>query len=100
MTEQSVVLLCDGRWPDVPGVCCWRHGVRTAFAAAGATVTEVCFESYRPLDKVASPTRGVSEGPPRSEIAAGTARVAWLSPALRRPLARADRAHRAWRADA
>lgn len=36
-----LVLLRDSRWPDVPGVCCWRTAAHAAFGAAGATVADV-----------------------------------------------------------
>jgi glycosyltransferase involved in cell wall biosynthesis len=78
-----VVLLRDGRWPVVPGVCCWRHGVRTAFAATGATVTETTWG--RPGALVAQPTARV----------ASTPRLARLTPRLRRPLVSAYRGGRA-----
>lgn len=40
-----MVLLWDGRWPQQPGVCCWRQAARAAFAATGATVREVSVPS-------------------------------------------------------
>jgi glycosyltransferase involved in cell wall biosynthesis len=36
-----VVLLCDGRWPEGPGVCCWRHSFRSSFEALDAAVATV-----------------------------------------------------------
>lgn len=35
----SLVLLRDPDWPEQPGVCCWRHSARAAFAALGLAVT-------------------------------------------------------------
>jgi glycosyltransferase involved in cell wall biosynthesis len=72
-----VVLLRDGSWPQPPGVCCWRHGVHTAFAAAGATVVDV---THRPAD------------PPVS--GSGRRWMRWLPPVARRPLAAAYRGSR------
>lgn len=44
MAEEAspLVLLCEARWPgEAPGICCWRHSVRTAFGALGVAVTTV-----------------------------------------------------------
>ncbi|MBM7789831.1 glycosyltransferase family 4 protein [Tenggerimyces flavus] len=75
----EVVLLCDGEWPNVPGVCCWRSGVRNAFGAAGATVREVVWQPPAP-----APVRKATTGN-------GPRRLAWLPPFARRPLAQAYR---------
>jgi glycosyltransferase involved in cell wall biosynthesis len=73
-----VVLLRDRRWPAVPGVCCWRHGCREAFRAAGAVIDEATFD--------ASPTPARTGGAGR--------RMDWLPSPARRPLARAYRLSR------
>lgn len=75
----EVVLWCDGEWPNVPGVCCWRRGVREAFGAAGATVREVVWQPPAPV-----PARNATAGN-------GPRKLAWLPPAIRRPLAQAYR---------
>ncbi|MGH3682604.1 MAG: hypothetical protein ACRDT2_20420, partial [Natronosporangium sp.] len=71
-----IVLLRDARWPDVPGVCCWRDSVRTAFASIGALVTEATWTA---------PIGGHQPGAPAGRR---TARLAWLPPAVRDPAAR------------
>ncbi|MEV0713447.1 hypothetical protein [Asanoa sp. NPDC050611] len=53
-----LVLLRDGRWPDVAGVCCWRTAARSAFAAAGSDVAEATW-----TQAAARPSR--PEGPGR-----------------------------------
>lgn len=78
MSELEVVLLCDGEWPNVPGVCCWRGGVREAFVATGATVREVVWQP-----PATASVRGATTGGPR--------KLAWLPPSVRRPLAQAYR---------
>jgi glycosyltransferase involved in cell wall biosynthesis len=78
-SDKAVVLLCDGDWPDVPGVRCWRRGVRATFGSLDATVREVV---WRPPP---SPVSKASSGPSSSR------RLAWLPAPLRRPLARAYR---------
>lgn len=75
----TVVLLRDGRWPDEPGVCCLRHGVRAAFTAAGATVGEVTVPLAAPQAR---------QEPLRS-------RIAWLPRRIRSPLRRVQRRARA-----
>ena len=58
-----VVLLRDRRWPEIAGVCCWRHGVHEAFSATGAAVDEAVFDA----PKAAQPA-----GPGRSAPRIGT----------------------------
>ncbi|MEV0157506.1 hypothetical protein AB0H57_27795 [Micromonospora sp. NPDC050686] len=77
----SVVLLRDGRWPDLPGVCCWRNTFRSAFTAAGASVTET---TWQPPPKP-QPKR---PAPPQQP------KLAWLAPSLRQPLVKAYRRSR------
>ncbi|MFC0007400.1 glycosyltransferase family protein [Micromonospora siamensis] len=71
-----VVLLRDSGWPEQPGVCCWRQAVRDAFTAANATVKDVTWR--RPAPPL-----------PNAPAPARTPRLAFLSPALRKPLAKA-----------
>jgi hypothetical protein len=68
-----VVLLADARWPLLPGVCCWRHAIREAFAAAGAEVMEV---AWRPTVTPPAPTAAARPRP----------RLAWLPRFVRQPL--------------
>lgn len=71
-----LVLLHDARWPQVPGVCCWRYGVGVAFARAGATVEEVVWQPP-------PPPAGLARQAPRARP--------WLArfpPPIRRPVAR------------
>jgi glycosyltransferase involved in cell wall biosynthesis len=74
-----VVLLRDRRWPAVPGVCCWRHGCREAFRAAGAVIDEATFDA-----PPAAPAR----------IGGAGRRMGWLPSPARRPLGRAYRLSR------
>ncbi|HEY8473034.1 MAG TPA: glycosyltransferase [Natronosporangium sp.] len=75
-TSGRLVLLRDDRLPDAAGVCCWRHGVREAFTAAGAArVDEIRY--------VPPTTTGRPGGPP------GAGRLARLPAPLRVPLAAA-----------
>jgi hypothetical protein len=69
-----MVLLRDRRWLAVPGVCCWRHGCREAFHAAGAVIDEATFNA-----PPAVPARAGGVGQ----------RMGWLPSRARRPLARA-----------
>jgi glycosyltransferase involved in cell wall biosynthesis len=71
-----LVLLRDGRWPDVSGVCCWRHGVRAAFATTDTRVEEF---TWQPLPG----------GLARAPQSAGQGRLARLPALLRRPVAAA-----------
>lgn len=75
-----MVLLRDGSWPQASGVCCWRASVHAAFSAAGATVTEATCRTPHAESAGPDPAR------PR--------RMAWLPPAVRRPLAAAYRRSR------
>ncbi|SCE70821.1 glycosyltransferase family 4 protein [Micromonospora mirobrigensis] len=76
-----VVLLRDGRWPDLPGVCCWRNAFRAAFTAAGASVTET---SWQPPPKP-QPKR---PAPPQQP------KMPWLAPSIRQPLVKVYRRSR------
>lgn len=76
-----VVLLRDRRWPQVPGVCCWRRDVRRAFTAAGAAVEEITARPPAPAPAAAGPP-----GPPR--------RMVWLPQPARTPLVWAYRGSR------
>lgn len=76
-----VVLLRDGRWPSLPGVCCWRHSVHTAFTAAGAQVREVtCVPPPAQPHPPAAPPLSPDAVPLTAQ------RLSWLPTALRRPL--------------
>lgn len=81
-----MTLLCDGDWPAVPGVCCWREGVHATFTAVGAAVTRAT--AMPPVPR--QPTAATGRAP-----AAVRSRAAWLPPAARRPLAAAYRGSRA-----
>ena len=61
----------------MPGVCCWREGIREALATAGAAVTEV---------EVRTPPPPVAAAPGRS-----APRMPWLPRPVRQPLVRAYR---------
>ena len=76
----SVVLLRDGGWPEQPGVCCWRAGARSAFEAAGATVTEATWQP--PVTKAADKTADKAAVAPRTP----SPRLVWLPSAVREPL--------------
>ncbi|MDI1466298.1 hypothetical protein QEZ54_35505 [Catellatospora sp. KI3] len=78
--DTRVVLLQEQGWPRAAGVCCWRRGVRDAFAAAGAKVDEV---------GALTPPR-----PEPSAGARGTARLGWLPGPVRRPVGFAYRGSR------
>lgn len=80
----QVVLLRDGSWPVVPGVCCWRHGVAAALTAAGGTVTEL---TRQPRVTARAGRPGVAAPSQRA--------LTWLPPAVRRPLALVYRQSRA-----
>jgi glycosyltransferase involved in cell wall biosynthesis len=80
----SVVLLRDGGWPEQPGVCCWRAGVRAAFGAAGATVTEATWQAPPTQVPAAKPAAGAEKAP--KQPATPSPRLIWLPPAIREPL--------------
>jgi glycosyltransferase involved in cell wall biosynthesis len=42
--DRRVVLLRDGRWPAIPGVCCLRHSLLAAFTSAGVGVEEASYD--------------------------------------------------------
>jgi len=71
------VLLRDGNWPHVPGVCCWRGGARAAFAAAGAEPTELTWppparrRRARLAATLAGATLVVAESPAAAGFAVG-----------------------------
>ena len=70
-----VVVLCDSRWPDLPGVCCWRAAVDEAFAVAGAAVTEATWQGPRPAVKTDGAVAPVK-----------TPKLPWLPSPVRRPM--------------
>ncbi|GHJ50443.1 hypothetical protein Cs7R123_77850 [Catellatospora sp. TT07R-123] len=75
-----VVLLQEQGWPRAAGVCCWRHGVTTAFTAAGAQVDVVTAAAPRPAAKAAG--------------GAAAAKLNWLPGPVRRPIGFAYRGSR------
>ncbi|HET9518442.1 MAG TPA: hypothetical protein VFO77_12005, partial [Actinoplanes sp.] len=81
----AVVLLRDARWPQVPGVCCWRDGVVGAFAAAGAAVTSVECRPQQPAPAPAPVRVAAPAGAPTAR------RADWLPDPLRTVLVKAYR---------
>ncbi|NUR50250.1 MAG: hypothetical protein HOV71_19155 [Hamadaea sp.] len=67
----SFLLVQDASWPVVPGVCCWRHSLRSALTEAGATLSTAVVEPV-PADPPVL-------GPP------GAGRAARLPRVVRRP---------------
>lgn len=88
-TPVRVVLLRDGRWPSLPGVCCWRHSVRAAFTAAGANVAETtCLPALSQEQPGTPPQLG------RDAVPVTPQRLPWLPSAVRRLLRAGYRAGR------
>jgi glycosyltransferase involved in cell wall biosynthesis len=78
-TAGRVVLLCDGRWPDGPGVCCWRHSVQAAFGGLGAAVAAVGWPGPGSGDDLAAALAGADLVIAETAEAAEAAAAAGLS---------------------
>jgi glycosyltransferase involved in cell wall biosynthesis len=59
-----LVLLRDSRWPDQPGVCCWRAAAHAAFGAAGAAVTDVTWQGPDYVPPAPKPTAAAAPDRP------------------------------------